>query len=397
MRVEDPRVLYVVGNSLPHTVSGYSNRAHAVARAAVEEGVDLRVMTRIGYPSIVGVPFFPPHDVLDGVVYTRALPWVYPLTPRGWIEKSARAISRIVVQQNINVLHTTTGFTNAIPVARVARELQIPWVYEVRGELEKTWLSKDERRSETSEYFERWRAQETAAARAATRVITLSEISKQGLVDRGVEGEKIHVVPNSVESRLLDDEFSPAEVRSRLGLGPGYWIGSVTSVVDYEGLDLAVRALPKLADDVRLLIVGDGESRVSLENLANDLGVRDRVVFAGQKVPSEAIEWYKALDVFVVPRKDVPVCRTVTPIKPLAAMGMGIPVVAADLPALREVTGGCTYYFVPGSVHSLVDQVERVRAGKYDNAVGRAWARTRTWERVGEELASIYSGQNTKS
>ena len=44
----------------------------------------------------------------------------------------------------------------------------------------------------------------------------------------------------------------------------------------------------------------------------------------------------QALDVVVVPRKDFEVTRTVTPQKPAEAMALARPVVASDLPALRE-------------------------------------------------------------
>lgn len=63
--------------------------------------------------------------------------------------------------------------------------------------------------------------------------------------------------------------------------------------------------------------------------------------------------WYSALDVFVVPRKDLPVTRTVTPMKTLQAQAFGIPVVSSDLPALREVTRGAGFYVSPENPSEL--------------------------------------------
>jgi len=55
-------------------------------------------------------------------------------------------------------------------------------------------------------------------------------------------------------------------------------------------------------------------------------------------IPNEQIEdHYALIDVFVVPRVDDRAARLVTPLKPLEAMAMEIPVIAADLPALREL------------------------------------------------------------
>ena len=39
------------------------------------------------------------------------------------------------------VLHTTTNYSNALVTEAVARTLGLPWVYEVRGQLERTWLA----------------------------------------------------------------------------------------------------------------------------------------------------------------------------------------------------------------------------------------------------------------
>lgn len=60
-------------------------------------------------------------------------------------------------------------------------------------------------------------------------------------------------------------------------------------------------------------------------------------VFPGRVPAAEALAWYEALDAFVVPRLDTPVCRVVTPLKPLNALALGRPVLASELPALRSL------------------------------------------------------------
>ena len=71
-------------------------------------------------------------------------------------------------------------------------------------------------------------------------------------------------------------------------------------------------------------------------------------------------------------------CRTVTPLKALQAQALGIPVIASDLPALREVTGGVESY-VPGEdPKALAEAI----AGVEESDTGRNWAATRTWGMV---------------
>ena len=75
------------------------------------------------------------------------------------------------------------------------------------------------------------------------------------------------------------------------------------------------------------------------------------------------MNWYQALDVFCVPRLDTPVCRLVTPIKPMTAMALGRPVVVSSLPALRELTTpGASRSFPPGDAEALARVLIRMAA-----------------------------------
>ena len=77
-------------------------------------------------------------------------------------------------------------------------------------------------------------------------------------------------------------------------------------------------------------------------------------VLPGRVERATALDWYQALDVFCVPRLDTPVCRLVTPLKPMTAMALGRPVVASDLPALSELTASATNRSFPaGDVEAL--------------------------------------------
>src|SRR5699024_3324941 len=235
---------------------------------------------------------------------------------------------------------------------------------------------------------------ELEAMGKASAVISLSEISKANFSSLGIPVEKITVVPNAIAGSELSIDFDKTKIRSELGLPNEFIVGTVTSVVGYEGLDDLLRGL-KVLDNVFCLIVGDGEARPSLEILAQELKIQHRVIFVG-KQPSESIwRWYAALDAFVVPRKDFEVCRTVTPIKSLRAQALGVPVIASDLPALREVTGNIALYSVPESARSIADTIDKVRnlstheLAKIRNK-GRGWVQGRTWKENARQIGILY-------
>ncbi|OHR24276.1 hypothetical protein HMPREF2791_00060 [Corynebacterium sp. HMSC034A01] len=225
----------------------------------------------------------------------------------------------------------------------------------------------------------------------ATGVVVLSEIARDSLIARGVGPEKILVAPNAADEAIFSYELSAEEAKRRAGVDPEkITIGTVTSVVHYEGLETLIRALALLPPTYQALIVGDGDDLNRLKEVAEELDLLSRIHFAGKQPQAQALQWYRALDIFVVPRKDLPVCRTVTPIKPLAALALEIPVIASDLPALREVTGGHATYFAADNSDELASAIINCRATSKDVSNGKAWAQNRTWPRIAADIVDFY-------
>lgn len=386
-------VLYLLTNSLPFTTSGYTMRSQSIMEAVLENNVAIQAVTRIGYPLVIGKWPNGNTQVLKRVQYHRVFPWVFSRNTEKLHDKAVTLIVALAKDLGITVIHTTTNFSNAIVANRVASKLELPWIYEVRGELESTWLSKlpkdMQNTAENSEYYRLAREQETNYANAASAVVVLSEISRNQLIKRGVSPEKIFVIPNSVEESLLEKGYDKSALRKKYGISEdSIIIGTVSSVVQYEGLDTLLRAIVNLPDQYRGLIVGDGVDKPRLENLAKSLGVHSRVDFVGKQSSQTIDEWYMLLDVFVLPRRDTAVCRTVTPIKALKAQALGIPVIASDLPALREVTGEVESYVIPEDPEELRIKILAVQR----HSKGKEWAASRTWKLTAKKLISVYRG-----
>ena len=372
---EPLRVLHLLTSSLPHTQSGYTMRSHALLRAQSSVGLDVRAVTRLGYPVIIGKPAAQATDVIDAVTYRRVLPVRSQAAPIARLTQMSRLLAREVEAFHPHVLHTTTNYVNALVTQAVARSYGLPWVYEMRGVLECTWVASRPPSQQTealsSERFALLRAKEAEMARQADAVVVLSRVQAEDLAARGVEPTRITVVPNAVDQEVLEaPRYLPADARQRLGLPrSGLWVGSVSSLVGYEGFDVLVRAVAccrAQGVDIRCAVVGDGVSRPELVALAGELGLETSVcILPGRVDRATALDWYQALDVFCVPRLDTPVCRLVTPLKPMMAMALGRPVVASDLPALSELTVSATNRSFPaGDVEALSRVLTRLATGE---------------------------------
>ncbi len=397
-------VTHLLTNSLPHTTSGYALRSHAILQAQIAAGIASRAITRPGYPVTVGVPTAARTDFVDGVPYHRVLAPRLPETVEARLELWSSAVVDLGVRSRTEVLHATTHYPNALVAQAAASSLGVPWVYEVRGQLEKTWATSRpgvaEAQALTSERYRLWRAREIEMACAADAVVTLSEALRDDLVTRGVPAERITIVPNAVDATLLADAPPAQQARRRLDLPEdGVWVGTVSSIVGYEGLSTLVDAIALARDagvDVRGAIVGDGVARPPLVDQVQRLGLTEHVLLPGRVSRGTARLWHQALDVFTVPRRDVDVARTVTPLKPIEAMAVGRPVVASDLPALAEIvqTPGSGLLVRPDDPDDLAralvrlatDETLRMELGLR----GRAFAETRTWTALTHRYAALY-------
>lgn len=397
------RVLHLLTNSLPHTASGYAQRSHSIMVAQQEAGWDVLAVTRLAYPVQVGKLLAPASDVIDGVRYRRLLPSTLAPTMDARLQQQAEELLKLALEFRPSVLHTTTHFVNGMVVRAVAEALGIPWVYEVRGQLADTWAATRGPGARDSEKYRLFQERETEVMRDADLVVTLGHAMKANIVAAGIPAEKVIIAPNAVGGAFLQQPLTTSGARSELGLPPeGLYIGTVSSLVGYEGLDDLVRAFALLAPEfpqLRLLIVGDGVSRPALEEQVRDLGLGGRAIFTGRVPRDLTPRYHQALDVFVVPRKDLDVTRAVTPLKPVEALASARPVVGSDLPALREIIddGGNGLLAPAGSPVELAQAITVLLSdGNRRASMGRAGRAAvlaeRTWSANANALATRYAG-----
>lgn len=396
------RVLHVVGPSLPGVQSGYTLRTHAMVRAQREAGIDASIVTEPGFPG--DSPAGPPVrcDVVDQVpCYRLDAGCDVPIRLDDRLAVHARALHAFVREHRPGILHAASDWRNAAVAIAVARAARIPVVYEMRGVWEDTWRAGLPGGAEPGERYALLQARETACARAADHVVTLSGALRDDLVARGVPDSRIDVIPNGVDAERFQPRDRDTGLADALGLPPGRTvIGCVSTLNRYEGLDCLLQALARLLGwgaPVCGLIVGDGPDRDRLRALAADLGIERFVRFAGRVPHGEVVRFHSLLDIFVVPRADHRVTRLVPPLKPIEAMAMERPIVASDLPALRELVHGdlTGRLFRPGDPEGLaaallplvIAPVLRRRLGR----AGRALVlRSHTWSRLARRAHALY-------
>ncbi len=176
----------------------------------------------------------------------------------------------------------------------------------------------------------------------------VSESTRRELKRKGVRSQ-IELVHNAVDPALYG--YTP-QMRSKTPL-----IGYLGRVKKYKSIDHILRAMPavlSVVPETRLLIIGDGDYRKNLEELANSLGIHDKVRFTGHVPHEEKVKLLNTLWLAVNPSPKEGWGLTV-----IEANACGVPVIAADSPGLRDSVvhkeTGTLYPY--GNIRQLANQI----------------------------------------
>jgi glycosyltransferase involved in cell wall biosynthesis len=168
--------------------------------------------------------------------------------------------------------------------------------------------------------------------------VAVSGVSKQRFAAwTGVDERKGFVVPNCIDASAFGTGPKRADLLDRYGLEGKrilLTLGRMDPAERYKGFDETMEAVAALAPDhpdLAYLICGDGADRPRLEQKAIDLGIADRVVFAGYIPETEKADHYRLADAFVMPGRGEGFG-----IVYLEALACGVPVVASSRDASRE-------------------------------------------------------------
>lgn len=357
------RILHVLDHSLP-LHSGYAFRTLAILRESGALGYETIQLTS---PKQGGLPEVREEQV-DGWVFHRTPPvhgLITDLPAFGEIELMGELSHRIEVlvrRYRPHLLHAHSPVLNALPALRVGRRAGIPVIYEVRALWEDAAVDHGTTR-EGSLRYRLSRGIETYAAKRADHVVTICNGLRSELVARGVHADRITVVPNGVDVERFDTGSHPDTVLARgLGLAGATVLGFAGSFYAYEGLDLLLAAMPRILTQrpqVKLLLVGGGFQDDRLRSLAAELGIDDKVVFAGRVPHADVHRYYDLIDVLVYPRRSMRLTELVTPLKPLEAMAQGRLVVASDVGGHAELMkdGETAVLFKAGDADDLAAKV----------------------------------------
>ncbi|MEA5616386.1 glycosyltransferase [Cronbergia sp. UHCC 0137] len=181
------------------------------------------------------------------------------------------------------------------------------------------------------EVWQELKHQERQALSSASTIWTISRYSRDRLcLANHINPQQVEILPCAIDGEKFTPGSKSSELIEKYNLNHAkilmtvarLWSGDI-----YKGVDVTIRALPQILQiipEVKYLVIGRGDDQPRLQQLAIDLGVSDRVIFAGFVPTEQLMLHYRLADAYIMPSQEG------FGIVYLEAMACGVPVLSGD-------------------------------------------------------------------
>lgn len=223
-------------------------------------------------------------------------------------------------------------------------------------------------------------------------VISITEGLKNFYIKKGVDPKKIIVAPDAVDIVDFSKNYIQTDVRKKLGLPIDKKIILYAGRLDgWKGAETALEASKLLPAEIQLVVIG-GEAKQT----ARFQKEHPSVIFLGFRPYRELAENLAAADVLLLPNtgKNEISARFTSPLKLFAYMASKKPIIASDLPSIREILGEENAYLVaPDDVISLAEAIKNTLNQKElsESKAGNAFKDVQkyTWRARAEKIINF--------
>jgi teichuronic acid biosynthesis glycosyltransferase TuaC len=315
----------------------------------------------------------------------------FPYIPRYGVRFNAALIARAVLplarrlhaEQPFDMVDAQFFYPDGPAAAAVAKALGLPLSIKARGSDIILWSQKDFARKQL-----------LAAADQATGLLAVSEALKRDMAGIGIAEGKITVHYTGLDHTRFHPQPRAEARAASTGIVPsdGKLLVTVGNLVHHKGQHLVMAALQQFPD-TRLVLAGKGVEEARLRALASQLGVADRVHFAGSVKPDQLAVLLSGADIMVLASEREGLANAW-----VEALACGTPIVIAEAGGAREVVRDASAgQIVDRNVESIVAGVKAVLAKPPTQAEATANAARFSWDGNAEKLAAYYRGLVGKS
>lgn len=276
-------MIVLLTNEFPRYAGGVATYCYELSRALTAEGNPIKVIAAQKDPEDLAFDqkqAFPIQRVPENR-------WA-PL--RHW--KRYCALKNCIRSSRPSILWASDWRTGVV-VSLLARRFRIPYAVTAYG----TELLIAQERNQ-------WKRIALHVLRHAQLVLSISQYTRQLLLDMGLDKQRIRVTPLGIDPDLFPpDPDGASNLARRYNLAGKKTILTLARLTPRKGQDVMIRAMPEVLKAVPsavYVIAGRGEDEDRLRKLVADLNLESHIIFAGYVPDAEKAAYYQACDLYVM-------------------------------------------------------------------------------------------------
>jgi glycosyltransferase involved in cell wall biosynthesis len=382
--MSEKSVLYTAFDVVP-SPKGASTHITYFVKGLVEAGYDVQMIT-------AGDPSLPAEDTYHGAHLNRVISQETNFLRRA-MSFSKAVTGHLAAGHGYTVAHFRSIWSG-YPLVQAREPHGYRTLFEVNG-LPSIELKYHYPALRGAPVLNQVRRQEVTTLHLADHIICPSRVTKEYITSLGIPPERVTVIPNGVDTALFSPHPAPPDEVPLL-----LYIGTLAG---WQGLDTLLEAMPLVLEEhpTRLKIVGKGrkEQRKSLQKRIRKMGLAQWVSLEGSASHHTIPQMINQAHLCLAPLSfnDRNVTQGCCPIKVLEYLACGKPLVAANLPVVRELVcdGQEALLFTPDDPADLARCISTLLndlplAERLAEAGCQRVHREFTWELAQQKLLSVY-------
>jgi glycosyltransferase involved in cell wall biosynthesis len=232
------------------------------------------------------------------------------------------------------------------------------------------------------------------------KVVTVNSTATQNVAKTVFNIHKVQMIPMGVNTQLFTPSKIKSNIKKKLGIKGSMilWLGRL---VEVKGLQYGIEAISKVQSslpDAKLVVIGDGQEKESLINLARTLEAENAIIFYGSLPNSELPAFFQAADLFLgtsITAKDG--STEAFGVVNLEALASGTPVVATNVGGIKDIIkhNECGFLVEPQNSKAIANAIRKILTDKKSSIefskAGRIIAEDNySWPAIAQQFKQVY-------
>lgn len=233
--------------------------------------------------------------------------------------------------------------------------------------------------------------------RKANRVVSINEGLRDYTIRMGAKRKDTEVVRAGIDTSMFNTGVDGNNIRKKFKVKDSdtllFFVGWL---YHFSGLKEVIKELAeKKREDLKLLIIGDGDAYEELQSLIKKYQLEKRVFMVGKKPYNELPEFLAAADICLLPAYNNEIMRDIVPIKMYEYMAMNKPVIATKLTGLLkefDYNNGVTYIEKPEEALAKISDLIYNEKIEVEGEKARRFVENNSWESLTDSFETILIG-----